>query len=368
MKHRTTFLLSCVFLLSACSDFLKREIDIDTADSAPKVTVTSALEDQLFYIYVGLSSPLSKSAPEPKPVEKAHICLFEEGISDPICEITRKDASNTGGMYNSYGEPPYALRTNIRVKPGKSYTLTVEVEGYPPVSSTVTAPSAVEVSDARILNYNTIEVDYNKIANVNKYMSGGCSTFYPLGFTIKDNPATKDYYMFEVYEIKDGIPATEQDVYSYFQKFQLATSERVLIQDNPDIVANQWLSETEKNTFSFEQMIVSDLSFSGQQKDLYLMLSSCQMQTKDDNCEFLHAHYQPDRIKKENYTVYLSVRHLDEGSYHYYRTFALQEIGLDFFSEPVSLLSNIEGGYGCFAVCTSTKVILEKHTICSLTW
>lgn len=364
MKHSLLILLSLV-LLAGCDDFLKKEIEVKTADTSPKVVVTSALEDSLFYIYISLSSPLSKRAPAPQPVDKALVELFEG--DKLILKLTDRGDYPTGGRWEYLmqyqGKLPFAVRTNIRVTPGLTYTLKVTVEGYPPVSSTVVAPSRVNVFGQPKPDYSLIVKSSEQTAYVNNYLTGSCPSFFPIKISLVDQPETKDYYMLEAFEsINDNTAIS--DMYTTSQRMLLATTDRALIQDNPDVVADQWLSEAEVNTFAFEQLIVSDLSFDGQMRTLNLLMSSCGLNANNDDCERLYQYYPEHRINKIRYKLYVLVRHLNEASYHYYRTFALQRVGLDYFSEPVSLISNIEGGYGCFAVCTTTKVLLDEYNVC----
>jgi hypothetical protein len=73
-----------------------------------------------------------------------------------------------------------------------------------------------------------------------------------------------------------------------------------------------------------------------------------------------------DKNQRVLVTVSLHVAHLTVDSYAHYRSVALQKAGIDFFSEPVPIVSNIEGGYGCFsAINTVVKKIMEYET-CSI--
>lgn len=367
MRYFLSCLLS-VLILVGCEDFLKKEIKVDTVDPSPKVVVTSALEDSLFYIYISLSSPLNKSPFESEKVDKALVQLYED--DELILQLTTRDNYPNLGIPNYYPESrnkmPFAVRKNIRVAPGKNYELKVSVEGYPPVSSTVVAPSKVTANRISAPNYsNIIEKSIEQMAYVNSFFSGHCSYFFPVSFNLIDNQQTKDYYMLEAFEIVNN-QLSISDIYMSSQRLLLATTDRALIQDNPDVVADQWLNETEINTFSFEQLIVSDLSFQGQTKTFNLLMSSCLLNTNKDNCYRLSLYYPESRIMKTHYSLCVLVRHLNAESYHYYRTFALQRVGLDYFSEPASLISNIEGGYGCFAVCSTTKVLIDEYDVCVL--
>jgi len=355
-------LLGCMFLFASCEDFLKKDIQIPMADTAPKLVVTSALEDSLFYVYVSLSTPInSQISLSSQRIDEALIELFDG--EDQILEITQRDKYPESEWGNSYYiNTPFALRTDIKVVPGQTYTLKVSVEGYPPVSSTVTAPSSVLAYGAQTWLDQSVDKTEN-IAFVDQDYFGSCPSFVPISFRIKDDSGEKDYYMLEAFEVANENTSIA-NLYLNSQRFLLATSDRTLVQDNPDIVADQWLSETDINTFAFGQMIVSDLSFQGQEKAFNLLMSSCLLHyEKRNDCERLHQYY-PDRVYTIHYKLYATIRHLNEESYHYYRTFALQRIGLDFFSEPVSLISNIEGGYGCFAVCTTSKVLLAEYDVC----
>ena len=325
--------LCLVYLLATgCEDFLKREIEVNVADSSPKVTVTATLEDSLFYIHLGLSNPITSLPTLPSgEISEALIKLYEDDTE--ILKITKPAPMNEDMYFDYIPEsdwkyPFFAITDDVRVTPGKTYRLEVVVEGYPPVSSIVVAPDVVDISYAYVSQYATVSKAPNSVGVVvdGTGITGGCGEYYQLNLGINDNPHAKDYYIIEAYD------------YSNQMRFGLdvATSERALIQDNPDIMANQWLEETDITTFAFRQMILSDLTFRGTTNDLNLLLSACS----------IYSHYRKD--------LHISVKRINHESYHYYRTFALQQINIDFFSEPVSLISNIEGGYGCFSVITKT--------------
>lgn len=360
MKTLTIVSLAALFFLS-CEDFLKKEITIDAADSSPKVCVTSALEDSLFYIFLSLSSPINNPAGSPERVKEAEVRLYED--DKLILEITKRDTIDSRyPEYTWYNDMlPFATRTDVRVTPGKTYTLKVQVEGYPPVSSAVTAPDAVEVTGCSVDSRDPIFYEDDKTAYLNSDYYPHCNSYFPFTVSIKDNPGEKDYYMIQACEVA-GEGRSIYDLYLRSERLLVATPERSLVQDNPDVVADQTLNDPEISLFSFGQMILSDLTFQGQEKTLQLLLASCQLNINDNNCDWIgqRPHYET------HYGLYIIIRRLSEESYHYYRTFALQKIGLDFFSEPVSLASNIEGGYGCFAICTTTRVLLKEYKVCYL--
>ena len=334
----------CIVLalvLVGCEDFLKKEIEIDMADSTPKVTVTATLENGVFYIFLGLSNPITSLPASPSGnVERALIKLYEDGREIlTITEPSKIDESDIPFYFSYYPDenwvyPFFAYQEGVSFVPGKTYRLEVTVDGYPPVSSTVVAPDEVQVPYASMKRTPMVERDPSKVGCITEGEGfiGGCDRYYQISININDNPHTKDYYMIEVWELSEN----------NLSQLDVATSDRALVRDNPDIMANQWLDDTDVNTYSFRQMILSDLTFGGGNNTLNLLLSSCSIYSPLNRSAF-----------------FVSVRHLNRESYHYYRTFALQQISLDFFSEPVSLISNIDGGYGCFAVCTRTIALLQ---------
>jgi hypothetical protein len=60
-------------------------------------------------------------------------------------------------------------------------------------------------------------------------------------------------------------------------------------------------------------------------------------------------------------SVSLCIAHLSSDAYVHYRSLILQKAGMDFFSEPVSIVSNIENGYGCFSAINTVREIIAEY-------
>ena len=66
-------------------------------------------------------------------------------------------------------------------------------------------------------------------------------------------------------------------------------------------------------------------------------------------------------IQTDDTELYIHLEHLSEDAYKYYSSHAinLNIGGLDIFSEPISLFSNVENGYGIFAGINTSTVVVE---------
>ena len=371
------FSLTSLCLMFSCADFLKKEIEVEGIDENPKLVVSATLEDNLFCIYLGLSTPIvtQQTYHSSEVVKNAVVKLYEE--DELLLEITEQD---------EYPQPhydpnylylfPYTLREDIRVTPGKSYRLEVTLEGYPPVTSTVIAPQEPEIENAYIVTtpfvdkvFDLVERDYNRIAFAENlqmnYNYNQCSSFFQLNMTLTDDPSKKNYYLIEVFET--ALPDAKIYDLQMSQRQLIATTDRILIQDNPEVVANQWLNEPEKNTFAFGQMTLSDISFQGKKQGLNLLISECGLNYKDNYCDYFERNgYNPAWFYRTEYRLVAVVKHICRESYDFYRTLISQsgEDDLGFLSEPAIIISNIEGGYGCFSVASTKQITLLNYDVC----
>ncbi len=370
IKFFCIFLSLCLTLIS-CEDFFKKSIEIESADDVPKIVVSAGLENGLFYIYLSLSNPITtkETLSQTITIKNAIVKLYED--DQLLLEITQQD-DYAEPIYSPYDQYylPYAVRQNVRVTPGKSYRLEVSYENYPPVFSTVIAPDEPLILNTYMDSNNILERDNDRIAYAEKLQDGypHCDKFFPLALTIQDDPFQKNYYLIEVCETYQPNPST-LEIYTNMYRQAVGTTDRILIQDNPDVMANQWLNDPEINTFIFGQMLLTDLTFQGKKQTLNLLVATCNsFRNNDTSCERLRRYYPESRIIHEDHYLIATVKHVCREGYDFYRTFVLQDENLGFFTEPVDIISNIKGGYGCFSVSTSKQVILAHNESCYLSY
>ncbi len=373
-----------VFILSfffSCSDFIKKDIEIEMADNTSKLVVFAGLEDDLFYVYLNLSNPIStKKTSLKSSVKDAKVKLFEE--DKLLFEITEPDDffyDPVGAGYDiKYDAPyrfnlyPYAVRKDVKITSGKNYRIEVSLNGYSTVTSTVTAPETIDIEDITLTTSSVIRPNRNRIAYAENlqpnYMQS--DEFFQLDINLNDNPSQKDYYLIEAFEVQSS-NKTIADFYantSNVQRLAIATTDRMLIRENPIITASESLSDPEKNTFVFGQLVLSDLSFQGKKQNMKLLMSPGLVK-QDNSCERLEKMgYNPEYIKHIDYRLVVVVKHICPDSYEFYKTFISQSEELGFFTEPVSTFSNINGGYGCFTVSSTKQFTLQEYGICYLEW
>ncbi len=371
-KYFSFFILLFSSLLLSCSDFIKKDIEIDSSDDIRKLVVSCSLENDLFYIRLGLSNPITaKETTSYEFIENAVVKLYENDRL--MLEITKRDdyPEYYDPTYDPYYDPyykyllPYAVRNDIGIVPGKSYRLEVFLAGYPLVTSTVVAPEEPQIENFSLTTFPLIEKDFSRMAyaeRLQSFYTHGSESFFQMNFTLNDNSATKDYYLFEAFETINDL--TISSLYKS-NRTEVASSDRILMQDNPDVVAEEWMNDPEINTFVFGQMLLTDLTFQGKRQDLSIMVGTKNLNYfKHDNCENMIRWYGESRVYQVHYKLVGVVKHICKEAYDFYRTFVLQGDEVQFFNEPVGVISNIEGGYGCFSVCTSKISVLAEYDVC----
>ena len=160
---------------------------------------------------------------------------------------------------------------------------------------------------------------------------------------------------------KDTDTDWHQDI-SYVTR--IATPDLTLIQDNPDIESKDLTSNGENyDLYSFSLMLLTDATFSGSQKhlDMYLLSNGQLLNESHHYYSKPVIRYDPWRHGNQNYIkkrMDLLVTHLSPEVFRQYRSMAFQMAGMDFFSEPVFISSNMENAYGCFSVQNTVRIPL----------
>lgn len=322
-------LLATGLLLAGCE--LEKEIQIDMTQTKPLLVVSAIgdADEGKLYFEILQSQPIMGEKVNPSHVQDIQVDLYKNDLL-----VAASSQEGTGIL-------------DVDIVPSSSYTLQVSSNVHPAVSSTVTVPKLPLFNDAAV-DTSRIIVRKNPYSFDNSGMSTiGISNnnFFPLTVSITDPAKERNFYLLEAVLHSPHVMRGEK------QLVAIGTIDRTLIQDNPNVEATGVLSDAEVNTFVFSQLLITDLSFSGSTSTLNLLLAVPGLNFYFDS--------DPDAplIKV---TISIRIRQVTEAAFDYYRSVVLQNEGVGFFTEPVSILSNIEGGYGCFSLTSSvTKQVLE---------
>jgi hypothetical protein len=284
--------ISFLFLFSC-----QKQIEIDFPHPEKKLIVNGFLmPDSLIKIRVGKLIPFNNE-------------ISNFPVNDAVCEITEKGGETE--ILESEGNGFYSSQ-NITVESGKIYTLHVRKTDFPEVAATDTVPFPPTI-DSMFYEHNTLyapldERYYNSL-NVLINDDSNISNYYELSLILRDPDST----------------------YSNL---------RVIIERSDDLaILNTGLTD-----YQPEHLPFSDAVFNGESYH-------CSAYYK------LPGGSGPDFEGNYNYPEYYMDVHLNSCSYQYYqysRSMILhlrnrENILFEWVGNPVSLYSNVEGGYGIFA-------------------
>jgi hypothetical protein len=363
---KIVFCLAVLFIVfTACEDMFVKRINVEQADFPAKLSITATLDTdsgrlslfikegnslQSFHSYKNINQTI---------VCNGTICLYEND-REIFTETGIFDLS-TG----SYGNKGYnATFTGISTVAGYTYRLAVEMEGYPAASAVAVMPEAPVVYGVDLDTEHTVEkknvLDISPLRNRYSTIS---ITGNPFVMNIADNSAEKDCYALRIdySETRDYKNIDEDRSEEDFYLTMMTTPDLTLIQDNPDIESKDLtLSGESYNLYGFYLMLLTDATFSGSHKRLEMYLSSNE-QPLDESRYYSKpvVHYNPWRHGDQTHLIRrrdLLVTHLSPDVFRQYRNMAFQIAGMDFFSEPVFITSNIENAYGCFSVQNTVRI------------
>jgi hypothetical protein len=367
MKKSVFYIISLfVVVFTACEDIFVKKIDVEQADFPPKLSITATLDTD--------SGRLSLFIKEGNSLQYFH--TYQKINQTIVCngnirlyENDREIFTEAGSFDLSPGEfgdgGYHAAFTGISVVAGCTYRLTVEMEGYPAASAVAVMPEAPVVYDVLLDMEHLVEKrNILDISPLHDNYSTTSMTANPFVMDIADNNPEKDYYALQVerYEMRDV-----KGYYDYRQeelyRLMLATSDLTLIQDNPDIESKDLTLNGEVyDLYGFYLMLLTDATFSGSRKRLDLYLSRFG-EYPDDAVYYPKPviHYDSDKHGDQTHVIKrrdLLVTHLSPEVFKQYRSMAFQTAGMDFFSEPVFIFSNMENAYGCFSVQNTVRIPL----------
>lgn len=364
-------MLKYILLLFAGATFFscdfKKEIDFDLGKFEPSLVVNASLNsiDSTFRITIVHTNP-SVGVTQDSVLTNAQVRLYEE--DKLIVYIPRADTVFLVGNGFEVYQIEYLPRKNIVVNSGKTYRLEVSAPGFKDVHSTLKAPTDLQVESVSIDTTTLIRRNSNKTINLSYYSRTGgwyglydpelVDMYYPIKVKITGNSSMKSYIMLEL----ERLPNLGTYPYSLTYNPNLVITDRTLLLDNPEAEIEGLLSNGEYNTFIYQKFVSSDISFANKTTILNFLVSAMALDLRSYDRLIRQGHEESD-IKKERAALIFHAGHISKETFLYYRSYILQSDGLDFFSEPSQIYSNINNGYGYFSIVkTNTLTVLEYDT------
>ena len=337
---------------------LRTELDIKTFDFPPKLAVSATLDGEKgdFRIFIAEGNALaSYTYPNRKIIVRdGEIRLFEDDkliLSEPgpidMSHITPGGYMGEDGIW--VNTPPYYWyrlhKSGISTRAGSIYRLEVEIDGYETVTSTMTMPAAPVVSatmDTSIIFTKNFDYGYGSYE----------VKFWPVSVHLTaPDPNVHNYLALDIIDYNK-----EEGMENYYGNLQIGVSDISILQDNPDLEAQQGVLVSSEDFYLLNHLIVSNIAFA--KKDAPLTFYSMVANTSASRINNPYYVDNPDFEKvKYRHEVFLRIRHFSESTFRYYRGQTLQNNNrADFFTEPVTITGNIENGYGHFAVINAVSI------------
>ena len=278
---KNIFPLILIFFLCSCETV----INVDLPEHESKLVMNSFINpDSLVSVHISNSLSILDNG-KLNNAENAVVELYE---NDNLVETLQHSSD---GNYTSAGKYPAI---------GNTYKITASANGYEDVSASTTVPPAISISSFNLKDSVLAGPHGNVEAS--------------LDITIND-PANKNYYMLEVFEI---------DTLTFDTTFY-----------HPGNGINYYYIFSDDHAIGEEQngtaLLFTDEFFNGKSYRLTVKFDSYFLNTNP------------------GYPVYLKLTSLNEDLYLYKKTFAthLQNKGNP-FAEPVQVYNNIKNGFGIF--------------------
>ena len=387
MKKKVFNIIAAALFLAACD--MKTEIDVDIAAFPPRLVVTATLDggSGTFSIILTEGRALADfKTPRPsgqKVVANGEIRLYEDG------NLILREAGEFDMTTNNF-EPyfcrdtwqfifpergGYRFEAPVATNPGSTYRLVVMTDKHETVTSTSTMPPLPVVS----VSINTTETI--KRGGVKRYSSlgrgisvsgGGSFEFWAVSLQWGERPAGRNYYALEMHEERTLVEGTPNE-WDREGKFYIGiyVPDLSKLQDNPEVEIFDAMEidlgggpTINYDTYWFPILLMSDMAFTSDDASITLLKhtpwSGFDFRSSVENSQQNPHPSFPSNFPRFEVTYTLRVRHITEATFRYYRSLALQSIGLDFFTEPVNIVSNIENGFGVFTVFSAADFRLSE--------
>ncbi len=243
--------------------------------------------------------------------------LFYEGEVDPFTEYLEYDVTNT----TPYNNGTYYGLTTIEV--GKTYRLEISCDGLDAVHCETTVPTPILLTN---VDTTTIEIETTPY----QY------TLLTFTFTFTDQGGTNNFYRINTdYVYGNPMAYHESDTIIYTDTIIICSTENAgfsrsdPIFNESDNEANEIVMGAPENRYA----IFTDEQIDGNEYKLNITYSYLSSSEYRPTGSFSTWNFFLCSLSKEYYN------YLNTANYHFY-------YNEDYFSEPVPVYSNIEGGMG----------------------
>jgi len=340
-----------------------KDLDYDFLTFPPKLSVTAILNGGSGIIDIRLMEGISLAETywwNSVNIRNGEIRLYEDdklifSISGPF-DMSKEITDVFDGW--TWGKNGYRyVIDGINTRQGSIYRLEADVEGYPMAVSTSTMPAAPVISASMDTSVQVIKKKVREISAAGYFLSQMNLSWGPYPekywpFSVQvDVPGVNNYFVLDVIKYDGmqgkffGIAGSDASIL-----LEYGVDEFLLTGENVDL-------------YLFSLLMTNDFSFSGKDATRNFFVAVPEIsnnQEYDDS--YLNDHPDIEKITT-HHSLVLRVRNITPATYRYYRSMLLQLKEDRFTEQPTTVVGNIEGGYGSFAVYNTTSIpLLEWET------
>ena len=360
----------------------EKVIDMPDAEAAPKLAVTAILDTDSgrFTLSIFEALPLSHYK-DWQPISRTvirdgKIRLFENDnlilqLDGPFDLSSNRQYSENPDANEFYLSGYHYKKTGISAVAEKTYRLEAEIDGYEMITATTIMPDAPIIGEVKTDMANIVRktnaISFNSLEKGYSSWLAGSDTYIATDVSLTDNSTSLNYYAIQQMIFSEAESTEEEYLPWYYNPTGITStgvSNPLLIQDNPDYESQMGgiFGESESyDLYLFDLLLISDFTFANGSTNLKLHARY------DDFFGYgtypaALPDYNPENDGVE--IIYskrfdIIIKHISSEAYKHYKSLALQLTGMDFFTEPVNIVSNVENGYGCFSACNSTVISME---------
>lgn len=306
MKHTYIYLLGILFLFSSCEDLLTKEIALEDVGFEPQLVLNTNVDFHNNNVRISLTKNISLSDID----DKDYALIKDADIKFKVAG-TQYEVKVLPEPFNIYGYN-VALPGNVDLL-GKEIEISASKEGYKDILSKTTMPNDFSVVD---LSYEEKAIGQDNGKQLDR-----------IKFTIEDNVNEENFYEFQVYAVTRD---TSVDI----------NGDTTIYDNLNNLILEKEISSPVDNN---AQVLYNDINFNGLKFSFSFGV----------NTSYL--------INNKPFGVVLFVRSLSKSKYLHrisvekYR----RNQNLGFFSEPVTVYTNVENGLGALTAEYSKKYTLK---------
>ena len=353
-----TFLLSVLILSGGCEDVfsLRKELEIELLSFPPKLSVTAILNGASGIFDIRIMEGLSLADTYVKFKENTRngeIRLYEDGkiiLSIPGPFDMSREITESYITIN-YGRNGYRyVSGGINAKAGSVYRLEVDVEGYPSVVSSSVMPIAPVVSASMDTSRQFVKKNIREFGIVGYYTSWWDD--YPERYwTLSVNADAPENKLFLIDILKNE---RIENIIRRGLFWGIGGSDASMLMENG--INNGLINNQNTELYLFSLLMAKD--FKGASRIFYAAVDES---AKRQNNNAVHFEDDPDYEKITiEHSLILRVRNITPATYSFFNSLSMQlQFAENRFKEqPVTVVGNIEGGYGSFSVYNATYISL----------